>query len=160
MYARFSGVTVADESGRLENKRPPLPLPKPSISASESRPNQLCRGHGQGVDPDLLGEQRRYMRVLQHESQSFAWIAWIQGHISPSRFENGIKSNHHFQRARNADAHPHLRANAHLAQMPRQLVRMLVELPIKSNADLRKSRPQHPECVALAPQKVCGCTGR
>ncbi len=69
--------------------------------------------------------------VLQHVSDAFYRIRWIQRHIAATRLENRQQADDHLRTALYADPDPRIRLHTLLAQGVGQAVGLLVKLAIR-----------------------------
>ncbi|VVN28723.1 hypothetical protein PS623_04669 [Pseudomonas fluorescens] len=74
-----------------------------------------------------LAEQQADAAVFDHVLQALQWVFRVERHIGTAGLEDCQQANDHFQRALKCQANPHLRADATLAQHPRQAIGLLVE---------------------------------
>src|ERR1043166_7926887 len=68
--------------------------------------------------------------VCDHELQTLLRIIWIERHVTAARFHYSQNRDQHFQAASQAYANEDLGSNALFAQIVRQLIRALIQLPI------------------------------
>jgi hypothetical protein len=78
----------------------------------------------------LLGQQDQYLRILQHEGQSFVRVGGIKRHIGPTRLENAEQPDDQFQRALQADADTYFGSYPQRSQMLSQPVAALVQFAV------------------------------
>ncbi len=84
----------------------------------------------QGRERLLLADEHREARVLQHEGETLARVARVEGHVGTARLEDGEHRHRQGQRALDAQAHPRLRADAGRAQAAGERARAALELPV------------------------------
>ena len=77
-----------------------------------------------------MGQQQGRRRSIQNVGQTILRIGRVQRHIGAAGAGNGKDADHQFQRARQADGHPHFLFHAGAAQAIGQLVYPAIQLRI------------------------------
>ncbi|KPB30007.1 Uncharacterized protein AC517_0165 [Pseudomonas syringae pv. syringae] len=89
------------------------------------------QGQGrQALAQITLGQQRRWLAVGDHVSQSLGRIGRVQRYISRPCLEHTEQADHHFHTALDADRHPVVRADAQADQVMSQTVGLTVQFGI------------------------------
>ncbi|KGC53599.1 putative l-ornithine 5-monooxygenase [Burkholderia pseudomallei] len=88
----------------------------------------------QRVDAAALGDHVRDPRVLQHLREALARVARIERHERAARLERGDQPDEQIDRARQRDAHAHLRAHARRDEALREPRRARVDLAARERA--------------------------
>src|SRR6185369_16447044 len=78
----------------------------------------------------LLRDDYARRGVLNHESDAFARISWIERNISSARLQHAQDGHQHFETSIQADTDDGFRSHATIDQVMRKLVRFAVELAI------------------------------
>src|SRR5258708_3751018 len=92
--------------------------------------DHLCPGRRQTRSQPFLRQQHSHLCVRHHVPQPLSRIFRIQRHIRSPRFQHPQYTHHHLQRSLHANPDSRLRSPSRLLQIPRQLVRAPVQLPV------------------------------
>ena len=80
------------------------------------------------LEQSLPGQQRRHLRILEHEGQALLGVVRVERHVRAAGLEDAEEPHHEVERALDAEPHPALRPDAEPPQVVRQPVGARVQL--------------------------------
>ncbi len=85
---------------------------------------------GQALLQAALGEQRRWLAVVDHVRQALGRVRRVQRHIGGTGFEHTEQPDYHFHPTLDADRHPIIRTDAQTDEVVSQTVGLAIQFGI------------------------------
>src|SRR5713226_1235481 len=95
---------------------------------------------GEALLEVLLGEEYGGVGVGEHEGEPLGGVVGVERDVGAAGFEDAEQADHHFEAAFDADADEDFGADAELAEVVGELVRVAVELGVAERAVFEDDR--------------------